>query len=205
MAHPWPKNLLTLHLIYQQTLRFDLASGGWRLTEQPEDQPKTPERAEILALLKASDEPLSPKQVAEALGKHHSTIGSILPKMARAGEVKTVRYRKYAPIDTVGEDEANPLPAEEEDDLPPDDGGSPWWERSAEPPCFSCGKPAGTGRDQWARPLCMDCLRASKRLLSWATPAQARRFASTEAGDTGSNPWWLTAAPTAESVDLHPL
>ncbi len=58
----------------------------------------------------------------------------------------------------VKEDEANPLPAEEEeDDLPPDDGGSPWWERGAEPPCFYCGKPAGTGRDQWARPLCVDC------------------------------------------------
>ncbi len=43
-------------------------------------------------------------------------------------------------------------PAEDE----PDDA-RPWWERGAEPPCSRCGRPAGQGRDQWARPLCVDC------------------------------------------------
>ncbi|HLW01882.1 MAG TPA: AAA family ATPase, partial [Ktedonobacterales bacterium] len=85
----------------ERTLLFDLNSGGWRLTEPPEQQPKTPERADILDLLKASETPLSPKQVAEALGKNVSTIRNIMPKMARDGEVKNVGWGKYIPIDGV--------------------------------------------------------------------------------------------------------
>ncbi len=42
----------------------------------PADQPKTPERAEILDLLKASAQPLSPKQIAEALDKQRSAATS---------------------------------------------------------------------------------------------------------------------------------
>jgi hypothetical protein len=87
------------------TLSFDAASGAWTQVEPPPaDQPKTPERAEILDLLKASDAPLSPRQIADTLGKHHSTVRSILVKMVQAEEIKMVGYGKYLPaagMDTV--------------------------------------------------------------------------------------------------------
>jgi hypothetical protein len=44
---------------------------------------------------------MSPKQIAEALGKHPSTIRSILPKMVQEGEVKTIEYGKYIPLEGV--------------------------------------------------------------------------------------------------------
>jgi DNA-binding CsgD family transcriptional regulator len=80
------------------SLRFDAASGAWTLTEPPPaDQPKTPERAEILDLLKASEEPLSPKQIAEALGKNASTISLLLRRMVREGAAEMAGYGKYVP------------------------------------------------------------------------------------------------------------
>jgi hypothetical protein len=83
----------------ERALCFDLERGGWRLTESPTEQPKTPERAEILDLLKASEQPMSPKQIGDALGKHSSTIRSILPKMVQAGEVKMIKFGKYIPME----------------------------------------------------------------------------------------------------------
>jgi hypothetical protein len=85
----------------EQTLQFDPTTGAWRLAEPVPDQPKTPERAEILDLLKTSDGPLTPKQIGDALGKHHSTIRNILAKMVRDGDIKMVGYAKYIPIDSV--------------------------------------------------------------------------------------------------------
>jgi len=79
-------------------LRADPATGAWRLAEPPESQEaKTPERAEILRVLKASGEPLSAGQVAEALEKPIRMISQLLWKMERAGEVAKARYGCYTP------------------------------------------------------------------------------------------------------------
>ncbi len=99
----------------ERALLFDLDNGGWRLTEAPADQPKTPERAEILDLLKASDEPLSPKQIAEALGKNVKTTSGLLAKMVRDGDIETARYGKYIPIRSVGSIRSSSLHKEEKD------------------------------------------------------------------------------------------
>ena len=85
----------------ERALRFDLDEGGWRFTETPADQPKTPERAEILDLLKASASPMSPKQVAEALEKNVSTIRNILARMVRDGDIKMKTFGKYTTVDDV--------------------------------------------------------------------------------------------------------
>ncbi len=85
----------------ERALLFDINDGGWRLTEAPADQPKTPERAEILDLLKASDEPLSPKQIAEALGKTVDAVRHLLPKMVQSGEITMVSYGKYLPTNNI--------------------------------------------------------------------------------------------------------
>lgn len=85
----------------QQTLQFDGATGAWTLSEPTPDGPKTPERADILALLKASETPLSPTQVAKALSKNVSTVNNLLPKMVRDGDIKLARYGKYIPVETI--------------------------------------------------------------------------------------------------------
>ncbi len=85
----------------EQTLRFDVDEGGWKRTEPELDQPKTRERAEILDLLKASEQPMTSKQVAEALEKNVSTIRNIIAKMVHTGEVKMSGYGKYISIDSV--------------------------------------------------------------------------------------------------------
>ena len=80
----------------EHALRFDLTTGAWSLTEPPAETLKTPERTEILRLLEQSAEPMSPTQVAEALGKNVNTVRRLLTIMARAEEIKVASYGKYA-------------------------------------------------------------------------------------------------------------
>ena len=82
------------------TLQFDATTGAWTQIETTADQPKTPERAEILDLLKASAAPLSTGQIAKALGKSASTISGLLTKLVRDGDIKMVRYGKYIPVES---------------------------------------------------------------------------------------------------------
>jgi hypothetical protein len=85
----------------EQTLSFDSATGAWTLTEPEPDGPKTPERAEILNLLKASETPMTPKQIAEALDKNVKTTHVLLTRMVRDGDIKLVGHGKYIPVGNV--------------------------------------------------------------------------------------------------------
>jgi hypothetical protein len=85
----------------ERALCFDLEQGGWRVTEPPAEQPKTPERAEILDLLKASDGPMSTGQIAKMLGKSAGTISMLLGRMVRDGDVALAKYGKYIPVKSV--------------------------------------------------------------------------------------------------------
>jgi hypothetical protein len=64
-------------------LAWDDDTCTWRLTGTAEESRRSDERRAILNLLTESPEPLTPKQVAEALGKNHSTTKNILWQMAR--------------------------------------------------------------------------------------------------------------------------
>jgi RecA-family ATPase len=83
------------------SLHFDPATCLWTITDPPEAEAKTPERAEILQVLKASQEPMTPTQVAEALGKNLNTIKTLLTRMFRAEEVKLIAYGRYTTVNSV--------------------------------------------------------------------------------------------------------
>ncbi len=78
-------------------LRFDAATGAWSITEPPEEEAKTPERTEVLRVLKASAEPMSTAQIAEAISKPASTVNRLLTRMAQAGEIRRKGYGLYIP------------------------------------------------------------------------------------------------------------
>jgi hypothetical protein len=81
---------------FELPLRFDVTSGAWCITEPPAETLKTPERTEILRLLERSAAPMSPTQIADALGKKLTTTGMLLKKMAQAGEIIQVHFGRYA-------------------------------------------------------------------------------------------------------------
>ncbi len=76
-------------------LHFDGAAGAWTITDPPEAQAKTPERTQVLRVLQASQEPMTPTQVALALGKTPTAIRKLLLHMARDGDVITPKYGRY--------------------------------------------------------------------------------------------------------------
>ncbi len=85
-------------------LRFDAATGAWRITEPPEEEARTPERAEVLRVLKASAKPMSTGQIAGAVGKPTNTTSKLLCKMVEAGEITRKGYGLYAsasPVEVV--------------------------------------------------------------------------------------------------------
>lgn len=81
---------------FELPLRFDVTTGAWCITEPPAETLKTPERTEILRLLEQSAAPMSPTQIADALGKKAGTTGMLLKKMAHAGEILQVHFGQYA-------------------------------------------------------------------------------------------------------------
>ncbi len=56
----------------------------------------TKERQEIIDLLKDSHKPLSPKNIAEALGKKSGNIRKLLHQLIKTGEIINIEYGKYA-------------------------------------------------------------------------------------------------------------
>ncbi len=86
-----------------------------------EAQPEQPS-AEILDLLKASAEPLSPAQIAKALEKNSNTIRALLARLVREGAIQMVRFGKYGlPVTPINDvvvvnfDTSPPLKRDEQD------------------------------------------------------------------------------------------
>jgi|GEM_PF-1276317 len=121
----------------EQPLTFDTTTGAWTISEPAGEQAKTPERAEILDLLKASPQPMSPKQVAEALDKNVSTIRVLLSRMAHAGDIKMVSFGKYLaadnPINPVNDvNDVNASDAEDSSMLSENDQGTDSFQKKEE-------------------------------------------------------------------------
>jgi hypothetical protein len=91
----------------ERWLRSDPESGAWSLCDPPEAQAKTPERTDILRVLKASPEPMTPTQIGENLGKSTGAIRKLLMRMLRDGDVITPGWGKYRPVLDSGNDGNN--------------------------------------------------------------------------------------------------
>jgi len=77
-------------------LSFDATVGSWCMVGKAQDIQATSERQEIVNLLIDAELPLTPKEVAAALGKNLSTTQNLLSKMYEAGAVLKPTYGHYS-------------------------------------------------------------------------------------------------------------
>lgn len=69
------------------------ANGRWSWTEEdPRDAERTPERAEVLGILRDSTTPMKPSEIAAALGKTRGNISMSLARLKADGDVETCGY-----------------------------------------------------------------------------------------------------------------
>jgi hypothetical protein len=68
-------------------LRWDAEIASWSLMGDAEEYRQSEERRRILELLERVDEPLWPKEIAEALDKNRSTTRVLLANMKQDGQV----------------------------------------------------------------------------------------------------------------------
>lgn len=74
--------------VEERTMALRFESPDWRLEGDAEEGKLSLQRKEIIKLLKSSEKPLTPKAIAQALGReYNSTIRGLLVKMADAGQI----------------------------------------------------------------------------------------------------------------------
>lgn len=70
--------------------------GSWTLAGSAEEFRVSQERRAVLDLLENAAEPMSPKDIADALGKTGANVRMLLTKMVRDDQAQTAGYGKYA-------------------------------------------------------------------------------------------------------------
>lgn len=97
-------------------LEFKLGDGPWRwiadADELEEEEKITPERREILDLLKGTSEPMSPADIAKATGKPVNNIRQLLLALKKAGDIRMVAFGKYRNNDNDGNDSSKVISQE---------------------------------------------------------------------------------------------
>lgn len=133
---------------------------------------QSPERLQIIALLKGSDSPLQAQAIAQRLSRNPSTTRTLLRRMVDDNLIEQPAYGVYAirgstPVDTVDNVDNQETEYEQESmlstvstRLPVTPESTRTIERSPVRMCADCGKPCGTAR------LCSPCAAA-------ATPTRA--------------------------------
>jgi hypothetical protein len=76
-------------------LTWDGELASWTLVGDAEEYRMSAERAKIIEVLRASKEPMSPKEIATALGIDVRNVSQRLYQMKQAGQVKTPNYGRY--------------------------------------------------------------------------------------------------------------
>lgn len=76
-------------------LVFDRLTTSWHIVGAAQEYRLSRERREILRVLKEASGPLSPKEIALALGRPYGAVAKLLHVMVRGGAVKTETYGKY--------------------------------------------------------------------------------------------------------------
>jgi hypothetical protein len=108
----------------ETAVEFDRQSCRWRALGNAADVRRTDERSVILTALADNREPMSPAEIADALGLPRNNVKQLLFKMAKAGEVvKSGRKGQYAHPNYVSY-QVNPPPPDNSDnrDNREDDG-----------------------------------------------------------------------------------
>lgn len=83
-------------------LTFDPDACSWTLLGDAATHRMSEERAAIITVLSESSEPMSPKHIAEALGKKDGAIRYLLHKLAKSGDIDGIggAYRLPIPANT---------------------------------------------------------------------------------------------------------
>ncbi len=82
----------------EHALGFDAATCSWTLLGDAADYRVSEERREIITQLRDAPDPMSPKAIADALGKKAGAVRFLLHKMAKAGEIAGVGGAYTLPI-----------------------------------------------------------------------------------------------------------
>lgn len=76
-------------------LAFDQQICTWKIMGQASDYRMSKERLEIVALLRSTNEPLKPQEIADTLDKKPGTIRKLLISLCNEGIVKKANYGRY--------------------------------------------------------------------------------------------------------------
>lgn len=83
----------------EYALRFDSDVGSWNCVGSAQEVRLTRERQDVIELLRRAPLPMTPKEVAEALGKPAGPMRALLWKMSKDGHVRTgLKSGTYAPV-----------------------------------------------------------------------------------------------------------
>jgi len=99
------------------TLIFDPGTTMWTLVGDAVHITRTKERQEILDLLTHTPAGMSPRQVAEALGKNYHTIRSLLRKMEEGCEIQHVNNLYFAIVKDHPPERVDKSPPHSTDDI----------------------------------------------------------------------------------------
>ena len=80
----------------ETAFEFDRETCRWRALGDAAEVRRTDERVEILNTLAEAGEPMSPGDIAAAVGKNAANVRQLLVKMTRSGEVKKSARGRYA-------------------------------------------------------------------------------------------------------------
>ncbi len=76
-------------------LRWDASLASWTLAGAAEEYRLSQERRSLIEALGAAGGGMSPKEIAEALGKSAGSVKVLLGEMVKAGQVTNPAYGKY--------------------------------------------------------------------------------------------------------------
>jgi hypothetical protein len=88
-------------------LRWNADLASWTLVGDAEEYRISQERQDIVRVLEETEEPMSPKEVAELLGKPPNTVKYLMWKMSKDGQLTTAGKGRYSLTTNL----ANPLTA----------------------------------------------------------------------------------------------
>jgi len=77
------------------SITWDAQALRWTLNGTIEDHDLNPERLEIMQVLRESDSPLSPQEIADATGKARPTVSYLLGKLTEQGLASKAAYGRY--------------------------------------------------------------------------------------------------------------
>ena len=82
--------------IEDQEIALELKDGiRWIFQGNADEFNQSDARKEILAIIRESPDPISPKEIAEKLNKNSSTTRGLIRKMEKEGVIKKDGYGKY--------------------------------------------------------------------------------------------------------------